>query len=79
MNLQQMAMNIISQNPRIANNPNARAMVDAIRNNDAQAGTEIANNLLQTYGLSKEDGIAQAKAGLQQMTGMRFQEESKWL
>ncbi len=72
MNLRQMAMNIISQNPQIANNPNARAMVDAIRNGDAQAGTEIANNLLQTYGLSKEDGVAQAKAGLQQMIGMKF-------
>ncbi len=72
MNLQQIAMNIISQNPQIANNTNARVMVDAIRNGDSKTGMEIANNLLNTYGLSREDGIAQAKAGLQQMIGMRF-------
>lgn len=72
MNLQQMAMNLLSQNPQIANNPNAKAMVDVIKNGDARAGMEMANNLLKTYGISKEEGIAQAKAGLQQMTGMRF-------
>lgn len=72
MNLRDMAMSIIFQNPQIANNPNARAMVDVIKSANSKAGIEIANNLLHTYGLSKEDGIAQAKAGLQKMTGMPF-------
>lgn len=72
MNVREVAMNIISQNPQIVNNPNARAMVDVIRSGNDQAGTEIANNLLNTYGISKEEGIAQAKAGLQRMIGINF-------
>lgn len=72
MNIQQLALDMISRNPQIANNPNAKAMVDVLQSGNQQAGIEMANNLLKTYGLSREDGVAQAKAGLQRMTGMRF-------
>lgn len=41
--------------------PNTAAMVDALRNNDAKAGEEIANNLLKTYGMTKEQAMQMAK------------------
>lgn len=57
----QMAMNLISQNPAIANNPQAQEYLKVIQSGDAQRGQEIAENLCQTYGVSREDAISQAK------------------
>lgn len=61
MNLEQWALNLISQNPNIANNPRAQEYIKIIQNGDSKKGEEIANNLCQTYGMSKEDAIANAK------------------
>ena len=52
------AMKMIQNNPNIANNPQAQPMIDAIQRGDEQAGVELANNILQTYGLSKEQGLS---------------------
>lgn len=41
--------------------PFAAPGLQAIANNDQQAGEQIANNILQSMGLTKEEGIAQAK------------------
>lgn len=61
MDLMQFALGLIEKNPNVANNPMAKEMVSVIRNNDSQKGEQIANNLLQTYGVSRDDAIAQAK------------------
>lgn len=55
------AMNMIRNNPKIANNPQAQSFIDVIQRGDAKQGEEIANNLLQTYGLSKEEALQQIK------------------
>lgn len=53
---------LIANNPAIANNPNAQNYLNVIQNNDQTKGEEIANNLCQTMGVTKEQAIAQAKA-----------------
>lgn len=62
-----LAMNMIQNNPNVANNPRNKAMIDALRSGDNARGEQIANNLLQTYGVSREEGINQAM----QYFGMR--------
>lgn len=60
-NFMQMAMNLISQNPNIANNPQAQNLIQVIQNGNSEEGQKIAQNLCQTYGISPEDAIKQAK------------------
>lgn len=47
--------------PSLANNPNARAMIQAVQSGDAEAGERIARNLCQSYGVTPEQAIQQAK------------------
>lgn len=61
-NLQQFAMNMIRQNPDVRKSKNAQTMLNVIENNDQAAGEQIAMNFCRTYGLSKEEAVAQAKA-----------------
>lgn len=57
-----LAMTMISNNPQIANNPQAKSMIEVIQSGDAERGQQIAENLCNTYGVSKEDAIKQAKS-----------------
>lgn len=57
----QMAMNLLMQNPAIANNPRAQDFVGVIQNGDAQRGQQIADNLCQSYGVTREEAIRKAK------------------
>lgn len=57
-----LAMTMISNNPQIANNPQAKSMIEVIQNGDAERGQQIAENLCNTYGVSKEDAVKQAKS-----------------
>lgn len=52
---------LLNQNPGIKNNQNASEMINCILNNDEKRGVEIANNLLNTYGVSKDDALSMAK------------------
>ena len=47
--------------PSLANNPNARAMIQAVQSGDAEAGERIARNLCQSYGVTPEQAVQQAK------------------
>lgn len=60
-NIQAFAMNLLKNNPKIANNPQAQNFIDVIQRGDQAQGEEIANNLLNTFGVSKEEGLQQAK------------------
>lgn len=60
-NIMNFAMNVISQNPQIANNPNAQAMINVIMSGDSQKGRQIAHNICQSYGISEQDALNQAK------------------
>lgn len=60
-NMRDMALNLLMQNPNIANNPNAQEFIQVIQNGDSVKGEQIAKNLCDTYGMSKEDAIRNAK------------------
>ena len=60
MNLQQFAMKMIENNPQVKNNPRMKDMVDVIMSGDQKRGEEIAMNLCNTYGCSREDAINKA-------------------
>lgn len=57
-----LAMKMITNNPQVANNPQAKSMIDVIQSGDSERGKQIAENLCNTYGVKKEDAIAQAKS-----------------
>lgn len=60
-NLKDFAMNILAQNPRIANNPNAQSMIQAIQSGDDKRGEQIAKNLCDSYGISPQQAVQDAK------------------
>lgn len=57
----QFAINMLNQNPQIANNPRAQELLQVIQNGDSAKGEQIANNLCNTMGVSKEQAIRDAK------------------
>lgn len=61
-NIMNMAMNLLAKNPQVTNNPMAQPMINAIKTGNAQVGEQIANNICQSYGCSKEELLAQAKS-----------------
>lgn len=58
----QAMVNMIRANPAITNNPQMQAYIDVLESGDSERGEELANNLLKTYGTTKEDALAAAKA-----------------
>lgn len=58
----QMAMNLISQNSNIANNPNAQEFIKVIQNGDSERGQQIADNLCQSYGMTRDEALKSAKS-----------------
>lgn len=62
-NISQLAMQLIQNNPKIAQSAQAQQYLRIIQSGDSVAGQQLANNILQTYGLTKEQGIQQAMQG----------------
>lgn len=60
-NPSQLAMNLINQNPKVAANPQAQELMQIIQSGDSVRGEQMANNILNSYGVSKEQGLADAK------------------
>lgn len=58
----QSMVNMIKANPAIADNPQMQAYLEVLESGDSKRGKELANNLLKTYGMTKEDALSQAKA-----------------
>lgn len=57
-----MALQMIQRNPqRFANSPMAQQAIQILQSRDAQAGEQFANNLLQTYGISREEALQRAQ------------------
>lgn len=44
--------------------PQIQTMIQAIQNNDVEAGTRLANNICTSYGMSKEQILSQVLGGL---------------
>lgn len=51
---------ILSRNPALQNNPLAQNMIQALMNGDAKSGEMLANNYLNTMGMTKDEALNQA-------------------
>ena len=60
-NIKDVAMNMIRNNPNVANNPNAQEFINVIQNGDSEKGKRIAQNLCNTYGVTPDQAMQQAK------------------
>lgn len=60
-NLKDFAINMISNNPHVSNNPQAQHMLQIIQNGDSKQGQQIAENICKTYGITPEQAVQQAK------------------
>ncbi len=58
----QFLLNKALNDPRIANNPQAKEWLKVIQTNDSTKGEQIAQNILNSYGLSKDEAMKQAMA-----------------
>lgn len=55
-----LAQTVIQRNQnRIQNAPWAQNAINAIMNNDAQSGMQLADSLCQSYGLTREQALSQ--------------------
>jgi len=61
MDIKAFALNLLSRNPKIANNPQAQAYLNVIQSGDSAKGEEIARNLCATYGVTTDQAVNQAK------------------
>lgn len=50
-NLMQFAMNMLKQNPNVARNPQAQAMLQVLQSGDAQKGQQIAKTSVRLTAL----------------------------
>lgn len=62
MGLAQMAMNRISSDPNFQRNPQARAFMDIMQRGDVAQGQQMARNLCQSFGVSEQEALQQAKS-----------------
>ena len=62
MDLARFAVNLISRNPNIANNPQAQNYLRVIQSGDAEQGEQMARNLCNTYGVTPDQAVQQAKS-----------------
>lgn len=60
-NPMQTIINAAMNNPNVQKSPLAQEGLGAIFNNDNKKGEEIANNILASYGMSREEGVKRAK------------------
>ena len=52
-----MAAQMVRNNPNIQQTPLVQAGIYAILNNDAKAGEQLANNILNSMGMTKEQAL----------------------
>lgn len=61
MGIREFALQMLNNSPQLKNNPQAQEMMRVIQENDSVKGQQIAENLCNTYGMSKEEATNQAK------------------
>lgn len=59
--LTDMANQIARNNPNVQQVPWAQVGINAILNNDAKAGEQLANNLLQSMGMTRDQAMEMAR------------------
>lgn len=53
-------MNMLRNNPQVSNNPQAQEWLQVIQSGDQARGEEIANNILNSMGMTKEQAMQEA-------------------
>lgn len=59
--MMQFAMNLINRNPKVAKNPVAQQLIGVIQNGSEEQGQAIAENICNSYGVTKEQALEDAK------------------
>lgn len=57
----QILQSMIQNNPNVLNNPMAKNFIGILQSGDAKRGEEMANNILSSYGITKEQAVNQAR------------------
>lgn len=60
--MKSFALNLLSQSPNVRSNPQMQEMLQIIQSGDSVRGQQIAENLCNTYGVSKENAISDARS-----------------
>lgn len=60
-NIMNFAQNMVRMNKNVPNTPWAQAAIQAILNGDQQDGEQLANNICQSMGVTKEQALEMAK------------------
>lgn len=58
----QFALNMIRNNPQIANNPQAQHYIQVLESGNEEEGRKIAENLCKSYGVTPEQAVQQAQS-----------------
>lgn len=76
MSLVETLINTIKTNPEVQKKINSNGVTkeywDTLQSGDQSKGEALANKIMQTYGLTKEQAVEQASQGLQNMFGGMF-------
>lgn len=65
----QFAMAALNANPNFRNKPMAQEFMRILQSGNEAEGIEMANNIMQSYGLSKDQAVQQAGQGLMSIFG----------
>ena len=63
MDFRNFALNMIKQNPnyqKMMNNPNSAELIRILETGDAGAGAKVAQNICDTYGVTREQATQKA-------------------
>lgn len=66
MDFRIFALNMIKQNPnyqQMMNNPNSAELIHILETGDAEAGAKVAQNICDTYGVTKEQSLVETAMG----------------
>lgn len=63
----QVLLSRLQNNPNFKNNPQAQEMLNVILTGDSKRGEELANQILQQNGVSREEGVNKARSFFGQM------------
>lgn len=59
--IRNFALQLMMRNQNVSNTPMGKEFIDILRSGDSARGEQLADNLCQTYGYSREDALNQAK------------------
>lgn len=56
-NIYDFALNLMRNNPQVAETPMGKNFMNALQNRDTAQGEELANNILQSQGMTKDSAL----------------------